>query len=777
MCRRSLSATVSLLVSLLSIPSFAQTSPDVFAIRGTVLDPSRAPVAGARVSAAPVGQGRATSTLTDYRGQFRLDLQRADYIVTIHADGFVDISQRVNAAEPLPDAAEFVLQLSAVQERVDVSAASGYESRSITTATKTSTPLRDIPQSVTVVTRDLIADQLMTSIGDVVRYVPGITSHQGENNRDDVVIRGNRSSADFFVNGARDDVAYYRDLYNLDRVEALKGPNAMIFGRGGGGGVVNRVVKEPIFGPLHSFSLQAGGYDHKRATADLNQRLGSTAAMRFNAMYEDSGSFRDAVGLERAGINPTLTFTPRPTTKLTFGYEYLRDTRVADRGITSVNGLPAEVEPGTYYGDPDQSEVRARVNIGSAALEQRIGGAILRSRTVIAGYDRFYQNFVPGAVTADQQFVALTAYNNASDRTNVFNQTDVAYLARTGALRHTLLAGAELGRQVTDNFRRTGFFNDTATAVNVPFDHTRISIPVTFRQTATDADNHVRASVAAIFAQDQLELSEHVQVVAGLRFDRFDLRYHNNRNGDTLGRTDTLLSPRAGVVFKPLAPLSIYGTYSVSYLPSAGDQFSSLTTVTQQMKPEKFNNYETGVKWDLLPALSLTSAVYRLDRTNTRSTDPNDPSRIVQTGSQRTNGFEVGLNGRLAPSWRVAGGYAYQDAFISSATAAAPEGAQVGQVPHHTFSLWNNLQASRRLGVGLGIVHRSDMFATFSNTVTLPGYVRVDGAAYFTLTKNLRLQANVENIFDKRYFVNADSNTNITPGAPRALRLALTAAF
>jgi catecholate siderophore receptor len=170
-------------------------------------------------------------------------------------------------------------------------------------------------------------------------------------------------------------------------------------------------------------------------------------------------------------------------------------------------------------------------------------------------------------------------------------------------------------------------------------------------------------------------------------FDRFDLTYHNNRNGDTLDRGDDLVSPRAGLVFKPVAPVSLYRSYTLSWLPSSGDQFSSLTTITEQLEPEKFSNYEVGAKWEPHAGLALNAAVYRLDRTNTRSTDPNDPTRIVQTGSQRTNGFEAGITGRLTSAWLVAGGYTYQDAFVTSATAAAREGAQVGQVPHHTLSL------------------------------------------------------------------------------------------
>ncbi len=768
-----------LLTSFLLLNSAAPARAEQlrFTLRGRVLDPSRSPLPGARITATPDQQGETASTVSDQSGNFALLLDYDRYTVKISADGFVDIVQQLNAVGDAGDRREFVLQVAGVQETVSVSAAADYGTTVVTSATKMPTPLRDVPQSITVVSRELIKDQLMMNVGDVVRYVPGITYHQGENNRDQVIIRGNSSSADFFVDGVRDDVQYYRDLYNLERFEALKGPNAMIFGRGGGGGVINRVIKQPTFQSQREFTVQGGGYGNKRIAGDVSQPVSRAVAIRLNGMFEDSGSFRRGVDLERAGINPTITIVPDGKTKITLGYEYFRDTRVADRGITSYQGRPADVPTSTYYGNPNDSHVRAEVNLLSATVDRRIGQANLRNRTLVGGYDRSYQNYVPGAASADASLVTLTAYNNATERLNVFNQTDATYFIATGAVRHTLLAGAEFGRQVTDNFRNTGFFNNQATSIQVPFNAPTTSAPVTFRQNATDADNHVTTNVAAAFAQDVAELSQHVQVVGGIRFDRFDLQYHNNRNGDTLERVDNLVSPRVGVVYKPKTPLSLYGSYSVSYLPSSGDQFSSLTAITQQVKPEKFNNYEVGVKFDAFRGVSITSSVYRLDRTNTRSVDPNDPTRIVQTGSQRTNGYELGVNGQVTSEWTIAGGYAYQDAFVTSATAAARQDAHVGQVPHHTFSLWNNYRVHPRVGVGLGVTRRSDMFATIDNTVTLPGYTRADAAAYFTVRHRWRLQANVENLFNKTYFANADSNTNISPGFPRTVRVALTAGF
>src|SRR6185295_15856079 len=311
-----------------------------------------------------------------------------------------------------------------------------------TAATRTLTPLLVVPHSITVVTQQLIQDQMMLSVGDVVRYVPGITAHQGENNRDQVVIRGNSTSADFFVDGVRDDVQYYRDLYNLDRVEVLKGPNAMIFGRGGGGGVINRVTKEAEFMPLRELTLTGGMYDDKRFATDLDRPLGAKAAVRFNGMYENSGSFRKYVGLTRYAFNPTMTFTPTKTTRITLGYERFRDDRTADRGIPL--GAPIEA----FFGNPDLSHVRASVNLGSINVQQRWGPAILHNRTTFGAYDRGYQNFVPGAVSVDKTQDTLTAYNNATKRFNFFNQTDVTYTAYKGTIKHTLLAGAEVGRQL-----------------------------------------------------------------------------------------------------------------------------------------------------------------------------------------------------------------------------------------------------------------------------------------------------------------------------------------
>lgn len=669
--------------------------------------------------------------------------------------------------------------------------APSYKVETTSTATRTDTPLRDVPQSITVVTRQLIDDQSMQNIADVVRYVPGIGMAQGEGNRDTPVFRGNSSTADFFLDGMRDDVQYFRDLYNIDRVEALKGPNGMIFGRGGVGGVINRVSKEARWEPVRELSLQGGSDSNKRIALDVGQPFDENAAFRINGMYEDSDSYRDGVTLERYGVNPTLTVRAGDSTKIVVGAEYFKDERVADRGISSWQGRPVKTDPATFFGDPAQSPVDATVKAANALIEHEFSDTFtLRNRTRYGDYDKFYQNVFPGAVGGNGTTVSLSAYNNDQQRENFFNQTDLVFTLQTGAVKHTLLTGVELGRQVTDNFRETGFFDSispTTTSITVPLNNPRTTLPVSFRQNATDADNHGTAKIAALYVQDQIELSSQWQAILGVRYDNFDVDFRNNRTAETFNTTDDLFSPRAGMIYKPVESLSLYASYALSFQPRAGEQLSSLSLTNHALDSEEFTNYEIGAKWDVLPNVAFSAAVYQLDRTNVAIADPNaDPNnpRSVLIDGQRTKGVELAVTGNITDSWSIMGGYAYQDGeVLKDQSATVRKGAALAQLPKNTFSLWNRYDFTPAWGVGLGIVYRDQIFAATENivtpasNVTLPDYTRVDAAVFFTLNDRLRAQLNVENLLDEEYFSSAHSNTNITPGSPRAARVSLVASF
>jgi catecholate siderophore receptor len=657
--------------------------------------------------------------------------------------------------------------------------ASTYGESRIRTATKTDALLRDVPQSVTVINQDVIADQRMQGMADVVRYVPGITMGQGEGNRDQPTIRGNNTTSGFFVDGMRDDVQYFRDLYNVERVEALKGPNALIFGRGVAGGALNRVMKSADWTPRRELELQGGSYGNRRSTLDVGEALSDRVALRLNALYENSDVYRNEVDLERYGVNPTVTLRVTPRTQVFAGFERFRDDRTADRGIPSFAGAPLEIgSPRVFFGDPASSYSDALVNVGTVTLEHTApSGLTLRNRSVFADYNKIYQNVFPGAVNEAGTEVQISAYNSATDRRNLLNETELTYKLVTGGVRQTLLGGVAVGRQITDNFRNTGFFNNDATSFSAPLSDPTITVPITFRQSATDADNHSTATSLSVYGQSQLFLSDQWQAVVGLRYERFDVDFFNRRTSESLSRIDDMVSPRVGLVFKPIEPVTLYTSYSVSALPSSGDQFASLSVTTETLEPEKFKNYEIGAKWDLLDRVALAAAAYRLDRTNTTAPDPVDPTRLVQTGSQRTDGFEFSVAGAITPAWQVIGGYSYQDATITSRTSAAQEGATVPLVPRHSVALWNRYRVVPSVGLGLGVIYQDDMFAAIDDAVTLPSFVRFDAAAYYTVSRWLRLQANVENLFDRTYYPTAHSNNNITPGSPRAVRVSVITGF
>lgn len=658
----------------------------------------------------------------------------------------------------------------------------GYRATRSSTFTRTDTPLKEVPASVTVVPQEVIRDTAMQSLGDVFRYVPGATAHQGEGNRDQVVLRGTSTTADFYADGVRDDAQVFRDLYNLERVEVLKGPGGMAFGRGGAGGVVNRVTKRPAFGHVGEASLTLGSWSQRRGTADLGDKLGDSGAWRLNAMAEKSGSFRGGVELERYAVNPAVTLLPGPQTALTLGYEHLRDSRTADRGFPSRNGAPFDADPSTFFGDASQSRARSTVDSLYAVVEHDFGGGLhLKNTSRLVHYDKRYQNVFPGSAVNAAGNLALSAYNNANDRTNFFNQTDLTAKFSTGGMEHSLLAGVELGRQRSASRRNTGFFG-AATGITVPAS-APLATATDFRQTATDADNLVRSETVAAYLQDHVSLSAEWKVIAGVRYDLFKVALDDRRSLAVpldLARSDNALSPRAGVVWTPTAGSAYYLAYSYAFLPS-GEQLG-LAATTASLDPEKARNYEAGARWDLTPRLALSAAIFRTDRDNVRVADPANPGFFVKTGQQRTDGLELGLQGEVRPWWRVYGGYAHLDARViqplNTGTAATvgsivPAGNRLGLVPEDAISLWNRFDIDGGWSTGVGVIHQSSAFASISNNVRLPAFTRLDGALFYTFSGGARLALNIENLLDRDYFPTSNGDNNISPGATRTVRLTL----
>jgi catecholate siderophore receptor len=685
---------------------------------------------------------------------------------------------------------------------------SGIYTNSTSVATKVNTPIVNIPQSLTVVTREFINDTSFQNLSDITRYVPGVDVHQGEGNRDELIIRGVDSSANFFVNGFRDDVQYFRDLYNVQSVEILKGPSAITFGRGVGGGLLNRTLKEADGQKIYEATAQTGSYNDRRFTVDAGQAISDTVATRFNAMYEGSDAFRQYNWLERYGVNPTMTFLPNDTTKIRLSYEYFHDARTADRGnpsqaLSPVSPPSTKFNPAVpfapngdmtvFFGSPTLNVTRADLQTVMGFIDHDFeNGWTVKNGTYYSNAVRYYQNAYPGngplagAVNPSDTTFNLAAYNHTTNRDIFFDQTDFFYKTFTGPLFHSIAFGSEVGREAGIDVRNTGIFpNGTSTTIDNPFSPTYFGtvnfihqFPGAFSPgvTTPDSDSKYTLNTQSAYARDTIEVTRFLQFIVAGRFDHFDESAIDVNMNQRRARTDTFISPQAAVIFKPTENMSIYGAYMVSYLPASGDQFSALTDGSVILAPQKFVNKEVGFKWNIFPRLIFTSSLYKLDRTNVPLADPTNPGFFILSGSNVIKGFESELKGYVTDSWQSWVGYAYTDARVTSDTSATiVAGNRVQLVPFNQFSWWNKYQFNPVWAASLGVIYFSDSFASSDDTVRLPGFVRFDGGVYATIDEHWKAQISIENILNTAYWATADGNNNISPGQGRTIRAKLTA--
>lgn len=706
-------------------------------------------------------------------------LKLAIHSVLIGTSAILMVNPLIASAEPNSEITLEVVDVVA-PALSDTRPVKGYNAKRSSASTKTDTELRDVPQAISVITQDQIKDQSVQSIAEAVRYVPGVQAAQGEGNRDALIFRGNATTGDFFLDGVRDDVQTYRDVYNTDRVEVLKGPNGMIFGRGGAGGAINRVSKEARWDPISEVTASYGAYDQRRVQADFGQAINDEVAFRINAVHENSNSYRDGVELKRYGVTPTITVKPTDKTKITLGVEYFKDEHTSDRGVPSMNGAGNSTLKNRPYkiGDTDQffgnaalSPNETETKALNAMIEHAFdSGLTVRNRLRYADYDKFYQNVFARNSVTNADTVQFGAYRDETDRKNLINQTDLMFDIKTGAIEHKMLLGMELANQETYGKRYQPTVGSTNIATVVSASDPFISA-ASFAALATNVKSNV--DVAAFYLQDQILLTQKWQAIVGLRHDKFATDHTNKLTNQDINVSDSFISPRAGLIFKPVQAVSLYGNYSISYVPRAGDQLTSLTVTNSSFDPEKFINYEVGAKWDANPNLSFTAAVYKLEREKVAATDPADNTRTILIDGQETKGIELSVSGNITDKWSIFGGYAYQDGEITKQQGAGATailaGTALAQTPDHTFSLWNRYNINDTWGVALGVITRSDMYAQLpssSVSTILPGYTRFDAAVYGKFSEKLRLQVNLENLTNKEYALYAHNNNNITPGSP-----------
>jgi len=656
----------------------------------------------------------------------------------------------------------------------------GYNPASATSATKIDAPLRDIPQTVNVVPQTVLRDQGVRSLQDVLKAVPGIGLSHGDGQRDQVTIRGFTAIADQFVDGMRDDALYFRDLSNTEQVEVIKGPASVLYGRGSSGGLINRISKKPGINKSEA-SLQIGSWNQRRAEVDIARAdSNSPVAFRVTGAVERADSYRDQQFLDREAFAPSLTFKISDATKLRLQAEYLSDKRVTDFGVPAYRGRAVDVAAGTYYGAANAKDTdfsAAEVKAFGFTLDHRFNDAwSLRNAFRHYDYTLDRNNTLVGAVDEKALTASLNRSNVKRDESGFFNQTELKQIANMGGMRHQLLYGIEIGKQEKDQFFRTqnniarvSLFNPVAPVL--PF----------AVAAAPSTDNLGIMKVSSVYVQDMASLTPQWKALAGVRYDRFEQETRERRAGQSnLGRIDRAWSPRAGLVYQPGDTQSYYASYSKSFQPS-GEAFA-LAANNAQIAPEETTNKEIGAKFDFFEGnVTATASLFRLQRTNIKATDP-VTNRIVPIGTQRTDGLELTLAGKLGNGWQLWSGYAWLDASVVSSIAFDAGQPIQGKRPTltagHSANLWLTKTLGNGLTVGGGANAVAHRFANPGNTVTLPGYATVDAMASYRVGK-LDLQLNAFNLLDKQYIVaghGSSPNLNL-PGAPRSVQLTARYAF
>ncbi len=649
-------------------------------------------------------------------------------------------------------------------ENIDVTApVSKYSNSYSGSATKTNTKLIDLPQSVNVINQEQLKDQQATSLGQSITYAPGIDLDQGEGNRDAFIIRGNKTTADIFLDGVKDDAEYYRDLYNIERVDVLMGANGILFGKGGSGGIVNRVSKQASFIDINSYTLQLGSFDSKRATLDINRKITDRFAVRLNVLADKGDSFIKGVNYEKQGINPVFTYLLDDKTTIKFGREYFHDQRIGYRGIPSQNGRPYNGNRNTYYGTASVSPNEVSVNSTFFNIEHYFSdNVMIKNTTRYTDYDKYYQNVYAGSSVSSSDTLTLKGYYDNTQRQNFFNQTDVTWNFEMGGFEHTLLTGLEVGSQDNRRYRLTAA-NQTVSI------HSPVSSGWNFNTYDRDKKTDIRYT--SFYIQDQIKINDQHQFVLGLRKDHYETDFNNVKDSLKFNIKDNMMSSRIGYIFKPNENISYYVSYSNAYQPRNGDQLDGITNDNVNQDPEKFINYEAGTKIQFHEQLFGTLAIYQLERERMQIDDPNNPgvgSKIIVDG-QRSRGLELTLNGNLTDRYSVLAGYNYVDAELTKAQDGIDKGTTLGNVAKHNFSIWNKYEFNSTWSAAVGMIGRGEMYAatpTNSSSVTIPGWIRMDAAAYARIDEKTRIQFNIENLLDKTYYSSAHNVNNIMVGMP-----------
>jgi catecholate siderophore receptor len=636
---------------------------------------------------------------------------------------------------------------------------------------KVPTALRDIPQAAVVVPKSVLQSQAASSFTDALRNVPGITIGAAEGGQigNNINLRGFSARTDIYLDGFRDRGQYYRDTFNLESIDVLYGPSSLYFGRGSTGGVINQVSKQPTLKPRADVSVQAGTHDRYRTTVDLNTPITSTSAFRINAFGQDLGSSRDVMKSKDYGVAPEVKFGIGTPTEITLSALIQHNRDQPDYGIPALNGHPAPVNRGTFYGFTDDRTMQD-VQTLNARIEHRFNDNLkVRNQTQFSHYSTEARatnaasvltgplptstaltngNFT--SIDPSKLFVKLQGKDRNINDHSVYNSTDVEAKFNTGFIKHEVVAGVDLSHETYSNqsFTTTTPGLPSNTIAIVPLvDPSYTKRPSNAKTVATNLAES-SANGVGVYANDTVSIGEHWKVVGGLRWDRYEASIHNSINVPSYAtQTNYFTSVRGGVIWQPTDWQSYYVSYGTSFNPSL--EALTLTNQQQNLPPEHNKSYEVGAKWDLLGGgLSVTQSLFNIEKTNARTL--NSDGSYTLDGDVRVRGYQLGVAGHITNKWQVFGGYTYMDATILKALDGTA-GKTPANTPRNMLTLWTTYAFTPHWEIGGGPIYTSSRYAANNNFVKVGGYTRWDAMAAYH-AKKYDVQFNVLNLTDKNYY-------------------------
>ncbi len=659
---------------------------------------------------------------------------------------------------------------------------------------KTPQLTKDIPQSVTIVSEQLMRERNADTFKEALRNVAGLTFNAGEGGRigDNITLRGYSAVGDLFLDGIRDIAQYNRETFNLEQIDILRGSGSMLFGRGSTGGVINQTSKKAKPVDSNEAALTVGSFNYKRLTADLNKVINNDLSFRLNLMDTQTDSFRNDVKQKRWGVAPTLTWGAGTADEVTLAYYYLKDDNIPDYGVPYFQGRPLNVPIERFYGMSNADYEKNQTGIATASYTHLFDNdTSVRAIVRKADYDRDLRAVAPRLGTVSG--TTCTINNNlasVTDATAVCRQrqarggaehtltaqVDFATKLAAAGMQHEVLAGFEYLQEEASRFTNTSSLANPSTTVGGG--NTVPVLPANFEASfSRTAYNKYKGHTASVYGQDTIEFIPKWKFLLGTRFDSMKADYDRPAPAGALSRSDDVWSWRSGLMYQPTKLATYYVSYGTSFNPSA--EAYQLDNRTANTPPEKSRNIEIGAKWELLNGdMSVRTALFRSEKTNERNTDVASPNVAVLSGRRHTDGLELESVGRINAQWEVFANVAAMRANVDEASAdqAGAKGKVPVNTPDYTYSLWTTYKLGGGWKIGGGLEGVGSRYANANNTIIVPGYRRVDALVEYTINKAYSLKLNVFNLFNEKYYEGVYTGHTL-PGTPRAAQLTFTAKF